>query len=69
MNEERLKNFQPATPAEKLLEAALGEFVRDGTVTTVRCHVCNELIQITPIGDTALRVSCPCSHFNGTLRL
>ena len=63
-----LGQLQPTTPTEKLLEAAVGEFKRDGKVTTVRCEACGELIEISRISDSALRVSCPCGHFHGTLR-
>lgn len=50
------------------LEAALGEFKQRGKVVSVKCGSCNELLEITAVGDAALIVKCPCGKCNDTLR-
>ncbi len=50
----------------KLSDDAFGEFQRDGKVTTIRCHVCGDLLQIRALSSSAWESSCPCGKYNGT---
>ncbi|WP_437876800.1 hypothetical protein [Sorangium sp. So ce513] len=54
--------------AMELLDLALGEFMRDGRVSSVWCDVCGGLIEVEAIGDSAYSVSCACGRFRDTLR-
>ncbi len=47
---------------------AIEEHAREGQVTTVRCDRCGELIVISAMGETALRLACPCGRYDDNLR-
>lgn len=50
----------------KLSDDAFGEFERNGSVTTIRCHVCGGLLEIKVIGPEAWQSGCSCGKYNGT---
>jgi hypothetical protein len=52
----------------KLNDDAFGEFLRDGKVSTVRCHVCGGLIEIRALSASAWESSCPCGKYKGTFK-
>jgi len=55
-------------PAFDTLERALGEFMKDGRVSAVRCETCSGLIEISSVGSSAMVVRCTCGAYNDTLR-
>ncbi len=52
----------------KLSDDAFGEFLRDGRVMTIFCHVCSGLIEFRALSPTAWQSTCPCGKYNGTWR-
>lgn len=63
---QRPRKIDPATLA--LLERAMAEYQRLGSVQTVRCDACGEVIQIVTLSPTAHSVRCACGKFDDTLR-
>ncbi len=53
--------------AAKLIDAAVGEFKRDGKVTSVRCDVCSSVIEIVKLREGAFTIRCTCGKFRGNL--
>ncbi len=51
-----------------LLEKALAEYAETREVATVRCDECNQLLEIVPLGESALSVNCACGKFKDVLR-
>jgi hypothetical protein len=52
----------------KIFDEAFGEFLRDGSVMTACCHVCNGLIHIEALSPYAWRMKCPCGRCNGNMK-
>jgi hypothetical protein len=52
----------------RLLEAALGEFERTGSVRETRCNACDGIITVEQPADEVWKVHCPCGKFWGNLR-
>ena len=52
----------------KLSEDAFVEFERGGQVSTIRCHVCNGLIEIRELSPTAWEQSCTCGKYKCTMK-
>lgn len=48
--------------------AAMEEHEALGEVRSTRCHVCQDLLRVTPLGDTAWRLVCPCGRYADNLR-
>ena len=55
-------------PSFELFQKAIKEFHELGKVETIHCNKCNSLIQISPLGTSAWKVSCECGLYNDSLR-
>lgn len=61
MNDRKIPSFDT-------LERALGEYMKDGEVSTARCETCGEPMEISSVGSSAMAVRCTCGAYNDTLR-
>ena len=52
----------------EIVDAAMGEFLAHGVVSSVKCDVCGSLLKVSKIGDEAWKIECLCDKFNDTLR-
>ncbi len=50
------------------ISAAMEEYNSTGKVSNVKCEDCSCPIKITPLGDTAISISCSCGKYSDTLR-
>ena len=55
-------------PSFDTLESAIGEYMKDGGVSTVRCEACGEVIEISSVGSSAMVARCTCGAYKDTLR-
>ncbi len=57
-------------PRIETWEAALGEFIKNKKVETVRCEQCNELIEVTQFGyeGSGYFMNCKCGLYKDNLR-
>ena len=65
MNEQTKVEEKP--DIDKVIKA-LEEYHQTGQVQTVKCQRCGSNLQISPLGDSALRLSCSCGLYEDRLR-
>lgn len=63
---DRLKEAEHAYIVK--ISAAMEEHESTGKVCTVKCEECSRPIEITPLGNTAFKISCSCGKYSDTLR-
>ena len=57
-----------SVPVFETFEAALAEFMKDGSVSTVRCERCEGVIEIAAPNPSGMIVRCSCGAYNDNLR-
>ena len=57
-----------SVPVFETFDAALAEFMKDGSVSTVRCERCGGVIEITAPNQSAMIMRCSCGAYNDNLR-
>lgn len=55
-------------PKIETLDAALGEYLKNKKVESIRCERCNDLIEITRVGYAGFIIKCKCGLYNDNLR-
>lgn len=55
-------------PLFETFEAALAEFMKDGSVSAVRCERCEVMIEIAAPNQSGMIVRCSCGAYNDNLR-
>lgn len=50
------------------LGSAVAEYQRSGRVRNARCDVCQSVIQVKPLGESAWATNCACGRHRDTIR-